>query len=127
MIYIKSLPIIIIVHTTDDDARAELHEMLVPAALRAPWTSIGTSTCFSSYYIDISPNPADRIYRRFGLYVKYPLPEKAAKMKLDLSLARGRMVGTELVPSGLAIFDKDQVNSIIPLLNYSACLLGLKV
>ncbi|KAI3443972.1 hypothetical protein Pfo_000637 [Paulownia fortunei] len=95
----------------DEESRLELHEMLVPAALRTPWTEVGNYTCFSSYYIKFNPNPADRIYRRFGLFVKEPLPEEAGKMKLDLSLARGRMVMTQLIPSGVAKFDKDEIAS----------------
>lgn len=84
--------------------------MLVPAALREPWTEVGDSTCFSSYYIKFCPNPEDRTYRKFALFVKEPLPEEAGKMKLDLCLARGRMVMTQLIPSGVAKFDKEEVN-----------------
>ncbi|KAL3824589.1 hypothetical protein ACJIZ3_020618 [Penstemon smallii] len=85
--------------------------MLVPAALREPWTEVGNYTCFRSYYIEFCPNPADRIYRKFGLFVKGPLPEEAGKMKLDICLARGRMVMTQLIPSGAARFDKDEIAS----------------
>ncbi|KAL0315312.1 UNVERIFIED_CONTAM: Dicer-like protein 4 [Sesamum radiatum] len=51
----------------------------------------------------------DRTYRRFGLFMKEPLPEEAGKMKVDLCLARGRMVMTQLIPSGTTRFDKDEI------------------
>ncbi|KAK4391355.1 Dicer-like protein 4 [Sesamum angolense] len=92
----------------EEESRAELHEMLVPAALRKPWREVGNSTYFCSYYIKFCPNPADRTYRRFGLFMKEPLPEEAGKMKVDLCLARGRMVMTQLIPSGTTRFDKDE-------------------
>ncbi|KAL6543544.1 endoribonuclease Dicer [Orobanche hederae] len=97
--------------SNEDDSRAVLYEMLVPAALRKPWTKVGNSTIFCSYYIKLCPKPADRTYRRFGLFVKEPLPEEAGKMKVDLCLARGRMVMTQLIPSGVARFDEDEVVS----------------
>ncbi|KAL2502529.1 Dicer-like protein 4 [Forsythia ovata] len=93
----------------DEESRIELHEMLVPAALRESWTEMGNTTCLSSYYIKICPNPVDRVYKKFGIFVKVPLPEEAGKMKLDLCLARGRSVTTELIPSGVARFDKDEI------------------
>ncbi|GER33663.1 dicer-like protein 4 [Striga asiatica] len=93
----------------EEDSRAVLYEMLVPSALRKPWTKEGESTSFSSYFVKFCPNPADRTYRRFGLFVKEPLPEEAGKMKVDLCLARGRMVMTQLVSSGIAMFDKDEI------------------
>lgn len=96
------------VHIAAEDSRAEIYEMLVPSALQKPWTGVGNAT-FSSYYIKFCPNPADRTYQRFGLFVKEPLPEEAGKMKVDLCLARGRMVMTELVPFGATKFDKDEV------------------
>ncbi|XP_020549658.1 dicer-like protein 4 isoform X2 [Sesamum indicum] len=95
--------------TDEDESRAELHEMLVPAALRKPWREVENSTYFYSYYIKFCPNPVDRAYRRFGLFMKEPLPEEAGKMKVDLCLARGRMVMTQLIPSGTARFDKDEI------------------
>ncbi|KAK4381566.1 Dicer-like protein 4 [Sesamum angolense] len=92
----------------DEESRA-LYEMLVPAALRKPWQEVGNSTYFCSYYIEFCPNPADRTYRGFGLFMKEPLPEEAGKMKVDLCLARGRMVMTQLIPSGTTRFDKDEI------------------
>ncbi|XP_051114005.1 dicer-like protein 4 [Andrographis paniculata] len=96
--------------TTDgEQSRAELHEMLVPSALRKPWVGVGDSTSFTSYYVKFSPNPADRTYRRFGLFLKEPLPEEAGKMKVDLCLARGRTVMTQLVGFGEIEFNKDEI------------------
>lgn len=83
--------------------------MLVPAALRKPWTEAQSSTCFSCYYIDICPTPADREYRRFGLFMKDPLPDEAGQMKVELCLARGRMVRSQLIPYGVTRFHKDEV------------------
>lgn len=87
--------------------------MLVPAALREPWIEMENSTCLSSYYIKFFPNPVDRVYKRFGIFMKSPLPEEAEKMKLDLCLARGRTVMTELIPSGVARLNKDEVCSAL--------------
>ncbi|KZV28379.1 dicer-like protein 4 [Dorcoceras hygrometricum] len=95
----------------DENSRVELHEMLVPASLRGPWKKVCNSTYFSSYYVKFSPNPVDRIYRKFGLFVKEPLPQEAGNMQLDLCLARGRMVTTKFIPSGEAIFSEDEVTS----------------
>ncbi|KAG6410468.1 hypothetical protein SASPL_128529 [Salvia splendens] len=95
--------------SSEEDSRAELHEMLVPAALRKPWTEPQSSTCFSCYYIDICPTPADRDYRRFGLFMKDPLPEGAGQMKVELCLARGRMVRSQLIPYGVTRFHKDEI------------------
>lgn len=97
----------------EEESRAELHEMLVPAALRKPWTEVENSTCFSCYYIEFCPTPADREYREFGLFVKEPLPEEAGKMKIDLCLARGRMVKSQLISTGVAKFDKDEVKFVL--------------
>ncbi|XP_012844161.1 PREDICTED: dicer-like protein 4 isoform X2 [Erythranthe guttata] len=93
----------------EEESRAVLYEMLVPAALRKTWTEEKNSTSFSSYYIKFCPNPADRIYQRFGLFVKEPLSEEAGKMKVDLCLARGRTVMTEIIPSGVVRLDKDEI------------------
>ncbi|CAI9783088.1 unnamed protein product [Fraxinus pennsylvanica] len=93
----------------DDESKYELNEMLVPAALRDPWIEMENSTRLSSYIIKFCPNPVDRDYKSFGIFMKVPLPEEARKMKLDLSLARGRSVKTELIPSGVASFDKEEI------------------
>ena len=85
--------------------------MLVPAALKEPWNEWENSVYLNSYNIEFIPDPQDRIYKSFGLFVKAPLPAEAEKMELDLHLARGRSVVTKLVPSGVAEFDKDEVNN----------------
>lgn len=94
---------------SDESLRCELHEMLVPAALREPCTILDNPVKLNSYYMEFSPHPNDRIYKKFGLFVKAPLPVEAERMEVDLHLARGRSVMTKLVPSGLAEFDKDEV------------------
>lgn len=83
--------------------------MLVPSVLAKPWTNSESDVHLNSYYVKLSPHPADRVYRRFALFVKAPLPREAERMKLDLFLARSRCVITELVPLGVAKFDKDEV------------------
>ncbi|KAL3623963.1 endoribonuclease Dicer [Castilleja foliolosa] len=93
----------------EEDSRAVLYQMLVPAALRKPWTEVKKSTSFSSYYIKFSPNPSDRTYKSFGLFMPEPLPEEAGKLKVDLCLARSRMVMTQLISSGISSFDKDEI------------------
>lgn len=95
----------------DEDSRAELHEMLVPAVLKESWNELQDLVTLNSYYIQFNPDPNDRIYRSFGLFVKAPLPEEAETMELDLHLAHGRSVMTKLVPSALAEFSKDEVDS----------------
>ncbi|KAH0970234.1 hypothetical protein GBA52_022390 [Prunus armeniaca] len=95
--------------TEDEDSRAELHEMLVPAALKEPWSNLEDHVSLSSYYLKFNPVPEDRIYKSFGLFVKAPLPVEAESMELDLHLAHGRSVMTELVPSGFAEFGKDEI------------------
>ncbi|XP_059635348.1 dicer-like protein 4 isoform X2 [Cornus florida] len=95
----------------EEDSRRELHEMLVPAALKESWTYLGNPVCLYSYFIKFIPRPEDRLYKKFGLFVKAPLPADAEQMKLDLRLARGRKVLTKLVPSGVANFDKDEAQN----------------
>ncbi|KAI8023022.1 Dicer-like protein 4 [Camellia lanceoleosa] len=93
----------------DEPSRRELHEMLVPAALKEPWTDLENPVCLNSYFIKFSPQPADRSYKNFGIFVKTTLPGEADRMKLDLCLARGRSVMTEIIPSGVSKFDKDEI------------------
>ncbi|KAG6676656.1 hypothetical protein I3842_15G163400 [Carya illinoinensis] len=93
----------------DESSRQELHEMLVPAALKEPWTNLENPVCLNSYYIEFCPDPKDRIYKKFGLFVKAPLPLEAERMELDLHLARGRSVMTKLVPSGVAEFNQIEI------------------
>lgn len=93
-----------------EDAREELHEMIVPAAFKEPWTETESPVCLNSYYINFSPCPIDRVYKKFGLFLKAPLPQEAERMKLNLNLARGRSVETELIPSGATNFENNEVN-----------------
>lgn len=83
--------------------------MLIPTALKERWTGLDNPVFLSSYYFKFCPNPADRLYRKFGLFVKAPLPLEVEKMRLDLHLDRGRSVLTELIPSGVSSFAKDEV------------------
>ncbi|XP_075077543.1 dicer-like protein 4 isoform X1 [Nicotiana tabacum] len=91
-----------------EDAREELHEMIVPAAFKEPWTETESPVCLNSYYINFSPCPIDRVYKKFGLFLKAPLPQEAERMKLNLNLARGRSVETELIPSGATNFENNE-------------------
>ncbi|XP_022729085.1 dicer-like protein 4 isoform X2 [Durio zibethinus] len=93
----------------DDDSRGELHEMLVPAALKEPWTNLESYVLLNSYYIKFIPDPEDRSYKKFGLFVKSPLPKEAERMELDLHLARRRSVMTKLIPSGVAEFKREEI------------------
>ncbi|XP_058180782.1 dicer-like protein 4 [Rhododendron vialii] len=90
-------------------SRGELHEMLVPAALKEPWTELENFVCLQYYFVKFSPHPADRLYKTFGLFVKAALPSEAEGMVLDLFLARGRSVKMELVKSGVMKFDNDEI------------------
>lgn len=100
-----------VLHVADEDSREELHEMLVPAALKDSWSNL-EHICLNSYYIKFTPIPEDRIYRKFGLFVKAPLPAEAERMVLDLHLSHGRSVMTELVPSGVTEFDENEVKDM---------------
>ncbi|KAL5547660.1 hypothetical protein UlMin_002891 [Ulmus minor] len=93
----------------DENVRMELYEMLIPAALSEPWDNTENPVYLFSYYIEFSPNPPDRTYKRFGLFVKARLPFEAEEMKLNLHLARGRSVMTKLIPSGFAEFYEDEI------------------
>nr|XP_043623396.1 dicer-like protein 4 isoform X2 [Erigeron canadensis] len=94
----------------EENSRRELHEMLVPAALRVPWTKVEHKTLrLNSYFIKLSPSPADRLYKKFGLFLKAPIPQEAERMSLDIQLARGRSVLTELVPCGGSEFNDDKI------------------
>lgn len=97
---------------SDGSPRLELHEMLLPDALKEPWTNLENPLHLNAYYIELYPDPKDRTYKKFGLFVKAPLPVEAERMELDLHLARGRSVMTKFVPSGVAEFDKDEVDLV---------------
>lgn len=92
-----------------EGSRGELHEMLVPAVLRESWTKSQFPVRLNSYFMQFIPDPEDRIYREFGLFVKSPLPREAEHLGPDLHLARGRSVMTKLVPSGVAEFTKVEI------------------
>ncbi|KAE8682671.1 Dicer-like protein 4 [Hibiscus syriacus] len=92
----------------DEDSRGELHEMLVPAMLKEPWTNL-ENYVLHTYYIKFIPDPEDRSYKEFALFVKSPLPKEAERMELDLHLARRRSVMTKLVPSGVAEFKREEI------------------
>ncbi|KMT03583.1 hypothetical protein BVRB_8g192580 [Beta vulgaris subsp. vulgaris] len=95
--------------TEDEDSPFELQEMVVPAALKEPWSDVDTCVCLNSYFIRFKPEPHDRLYKEFGLFVKSPLPCEAERMKVDLHLAHGRSVLTDLVPSGVSEFKKQEM------------------
>ncbi|KAI3891640.1 hypothetical protein MKW92_042971 [Papaver armeniacum] len=91
------------------ECMVQLHEMLSPAALKVPWTNSGNPILLNFYSIRFVPVPEDRVYQQFGLFVKTPLPVEAASMELDLHLARGRIVQTSLVSSGVIEFDEEEI------------------
>ncbi|XP_057995567.1 dicer-like protein 4 isoform X2 [Hevea brasiliensis] len=93
----------------DEGSRGELHEMLVPALLKESWTASENWIHLHSYYIEFCPFPKDRTYEKFGLFIKAPLPQEAEQMQLDLHLARGRIVTTKLVLSGVMKFNTDEI------------------
>lgn len=92
----------------DETSRRELHEMLVPAALKESWTG-SEYVILNCYHIKFSPHPSDRIYKEFGLFMKAPLPQEAERMDLELHLARGRSVMVNLIPSGVLELLEDEV------------------
>ncbi|XP_050216578.1 dicer-like protein 4 isoform X2 [Mercurialis annua] len=92
-----------------DDVRGELHEMIVPAVLKNLKTGSENILNLHSYYIEFFPVPEDRIYKKFGLFIKAPLPLEAEQMELNLHLAHGRCVLTKLVPSGVFSFKAEEI------------------
>lgn len=94
---------------TDESSRGELHEFLVPDVFKEPWSLSENRISLRSYYIDFCPDPADRTYKMFSLFVKTPLPLEAETMDLELHLAHGRSVKTRLIPTGAVVFDADEV------------------
>nr|GMD28858.1 dicer-like protein 4 [Ipomoea batatas] len=93
----------------DEGSRKELHEMLVPDAFKESWSETESPVCLHSYYIKFSPNPVDRDYKKFGLFVKAALPRDAESMRLDIHLARGRSIMTVLFPHGVVKFDANEI------------------
>ncbi|WCJ29844.1 dicer-like 4 [Euphorbia peplus] len=96
-----------------EGSRGELHEMLVPAILKEPWTTWENSVCLNSYYLQFSPVPEDRIYKKFGLFVKAPLPLEAEQMELELHLAHGRYVKTKIFRSGPLEFNPEEITQAL--------------
>ncbi|XP_020265696.1 endoribonuclease Dicer homolog 4-like isoform X2 [Asparagus officinalis] len=95
-------------NSDDECLREELHEMLVPAVLRMPWSTTD-DVDFYFYYIKCVPIPDDRNYRKFGLFVKVPIPDEAETMEVDLHLAHGRIVKTGFVSMGKITLDREEV------------------
>lgn len=95
----------------DETSRRELHEMILPAALKVSWTGSGHDVLYC-YHIKFTPHPRDRIYKEFGLFLKAPLPQEAERMDLELHLARGRSVMVNLMPSGVVELLEDEVNGL---------------
>ncbi|KAK9706277.1 hypothetical protein RND81_07G114300 [Saponaria officinalis] len=95
--------------TEDEDSSFELQEMLVPATLKEPWTNAGYPVSLNSYFIRFRPKPHDRKYKDFGLFLKAPLPSDAKRLEIDLHLAHGRSVFTDLVPSGHVEFNEEEM------------------
>ncbi|KAL9273262.1 Dicer-like protein, partial [Drosera capensis] len=93
----------------DEDARRDKHEMLVPGALTKQWNVLEEPVCLNSYFVRFTAKPHDRQYKEFGLFIKAPLPSDAEKLELDLHLAHGRSVITELLPSGVTQFDQEEI------------------
>ncbi|OVA00281.1 Ribonuclease III domain [Macleaya cordata] len=93
----------------EDESSLQLHEMLSPTALKVPWSNPGNPILLNFYFVQFVPVPEDRSYQQFGLFVKEPLPNEVETMQLDLHLARGRIVKTQLVSLGMIEFDKDEI------------------
>ncbi|KAJ4850950.1 hypothetical protein Tsubulata_011532 [Turnera subulata] len=91
------------------DSRGELQKMLVPAVLKEPWTISENPFHLYSYYIEFCPIPEDRMYKKFGLFIRAPLPKEAEDIEVELHLARGRSVMTRLAPSGRSVFTRDEI------------------
>lgn len=101
------------IRTDDDDSRGELHEMLVPSAFSQAWINKDNIIHLYSYFLKFQPSPKDRIYKEFGMFILTSLPVEAENMELDLHLAHGRTVMTQLVPFGITKFDKTEVNDTL--------------
>lgn len=84
--------------------------MLVPSVLKEPWIKAKHKRHrLNSYFIKFTPSPADRLYKDFGLFLRASIPQEAQNMKLDLQLARGRSVLSEIVPYGTFEFTSNEV------------------
>ncbi|KAL1189126.1 Dicer-like protein 4 [Cardamine amara subsp. amara] len=90
-------------------SRGELYEMLVPGLLKQKWDPSTICVNLHSYSIRFVPHPADRIYRKFGFFMKSPLPVEAETMDFDLHLAHQRSVLVKIFPSGVTEFNNDEI------------------
>nr|DAD45156.1 TPA_asm: hypothetical protein HUJ06_003386 [Nelumbo nucifera] len=95
----------------EEGDQRELHEMLIPAAFRVPWTNLEDRVTLNFYFLRFNPVPEDRVYKKFGLFVKEALPIEAENMEVDLHLAHGRnrIVKTKLCPFGVIEFDQEEM------------------
>lgn len=93
-----------------DLSRAELHETIVPSALQVDWRGSASHLTFHFYHLNFVPKPSDRCYRKFGLFVALPLPKEAENLKVDLHLARSRIIETKLIPHGVISFSETEVS-----------------
>ncbi|CAE6112025.1 unnamed protein product [Arabidopsis arenosa] len=90
-------------------SRGELYEMVVPVLFKQKWDPSTSCVNLHSYYIRFVPHPADRIYKKFGFFMKSPLPIEAETMDIDLHLAHQRSVSVKIFPSGVKEFDNDEI------------------
>ncbi|ESQ42054.1 hypothetical protein EUTSA_v100124260mg, partial [Eutrema salsugineum] len=90
-------------------SRGELYEMLVPDLFKQKWDPSKSCVNLHSYYIRFLPHPADRTYKKFGLFMKSPLPIEAETMDFNLHLAHQRSVSVKIFPAGDAEFDDDEI------------------
>ena len=96
--------------------------MLVPAALKEPWSDSEAHVLLQFYEIKFIPIPEDRLYWKFGLVLKRPLPKEAEVMKLDLHLAHGRIVKTSFIFSGILTFSGEEVRMFLLSLKFAEIL-----
>ncbi|GLJ43003.1 hypothetical protein SUGI_0892520 [Cryptomeria japonica] len=87
----------------------ELYEMLVPVALKGGLNECTKPVCLNAYLLKFNPIPPDREYTQFALFIESTLPMQAATMKIELHLAHGRIVNTELIPCRSLEFDPIQL------------------
>ncbi|XP_010495321.1 PREDICTED: dicer-like protein 4 [Camelina sativa] len=90
-------------------SRGELYEMFVPDLFKQKWDPTTSCVNLHSYYIRFVPHPADRLYRKFGFFMKSPLPVEAETMDFNLHLAHQRSVSVKIVPSGVTTFDNNEI------------------
>lgn len=83
--------------------------MLVPTLLKEAWSYLDDVVHLNYYFVSFRPEPLDRTYKEFGLFVKMPLPAEAEALELELHLARGRTVTTKLIHLGIVAFDRNEV------------------